>query len=72
MPFNLSTVLALLLCLLTGHSLSEDGCYSGGTKWTDLGDDAAISDAFSRLCDRMSGEYKLHDNVSKAGLGSGI
>lgn len=66
MQFNLSTILALLLFLLTDTSLAGDGCYSGGTTWADLGDDAAISDAFNRLCDRMAGEYKLHDNVRRA------
>ncbi|KAI7777034.1 hypothetical protein LA080_004194 [Diaporthe eres] len=63
MQFNLSTILALMLFLLTDTSLAGDGCYSGGTTWADLGDDAAISDAFNRLCDRMAGEYKLHDNI---------
>lgn len=66
MQFNLSTVVALLLFLLTGNSLvSADGCYSGGTTWADLGDDADIDDAFKRLCDNMAGTYKLHDNVSQ-------
>lgn len=65
MQFNLSTFLAMMLFLLTGTSLA-DGCYKGGTTWADLGDDAAISDAFNRLCDRMAGEYKLHDNVGQA------
>lgn len=64
MQFNLSPSLALLLFLLTRTCLAQAGCYSGGTTWADLGDDAAISDAFNRLCDRMAGEYKLHDNVS--------
>lgn len=66
MQFNLSTVVALLLLLLTGNSLvSADGCYSDGATWADLGDDADIDDAFHRLCDNMAGTYKLHDNVSQ-------
>lgn len=66
MQFNLSTVVALLLFLLTSNSLvSADGCYKAGTTWADLGDDADIDDAFHRLCDNMAGTYKLHDNVSQ-------
>lgn len=72
MQFNLFTGLALLMCLLTGNCLVlYDGCYNGGTTWADLGDDDAISDAFNRLCDNMSGTYKLHDNVSQ-GPGGGV
>lgn len=64
MQFNISTVVALLLFLLTSNSLvSADGCYSDGATWADLGDDADIDDAFHRLCDNMAGTYKLHDNV---------
>lgn len=64
MHFNLTTVVVLLLSLLTGNTLAKD-CYNGGTTWADLGDDAAISQAFNSLCDKMSGTYKLHDNVSQ-------
>lgn len=71
MQFNLSTVVALVLFLFIGNSLAL-GCYKGGLTWADLGDDAAISDAFNRLCDRMSGTYKLHDNVGQPRPGTGI
>lgn len=64
MQFDLSTVVALILFLLTGDSLALD-CYKDGTTWAELGDDAAIAQAFNSLCNKMSGTYKLHDNVSQ-------
>lgn len=66
MHFILNMNLIFLFALLVGNSMAFDGCYSGGNTWEELGDDAAISDAFHRLCDKMSGNFKIGDNVSQA------
>ncbi|KAG8162189.1 hypothetical protein KVR01_007954 [Diaporthe batatas] len=40
-------------------------CYQSGEKFSDLGDNMDISNAFNRICDRIGGkDYKLGQKVS--------
>lgn len=69
MRLQFSTTLALLLVLLTGHSLAYNKCYSSGHRFEDVGTDEEIDQAFSDVCAKLSGTYNMLAFVCRAMLG---
>lgn len=61
MHFNLFTMSVSLLVLLTGTALAD--CYTEGASWSDIGDDDAITKAFTDLCSHMAGDYEIGSRV---------
>lgn len=65
MQFNLSSVVALLLFLLTGNVFAS-ACYKSGKKFSEIGSNVEVNLALNDLCQKLAGSYPLHTQVREA------
>ncbi|KAJ0120565.1 hypothetical protein J7T55_015294 [Diaporthe amygdali] len=65
MLFKLSTIAALMLLLLSGVSLADSTCYGAGEKWSGIGTDDEVSNAFDSLCRYLVGRLKTGKEASQ-------
>lgn len=69
MRSTFSSIVALML-LLVGYAFGT--CYTGGPKFSDVGNEDEVNNAFDELCKQIVGDCPLNKEVSRTIMGKGF